>query len=88
MQAGVYRYYQGGYYQVLGIAEHIETKEKMVVYIALTEAYKPGTVFRICGLKMFIGNVEEGVNSNQDPPIIRKRRRFEYVGSGIPDTVI
>lgn len=36
MQTGIYQHYKGGYYQVLGIAEHTETKERLVIYITLT----------------------------------------------------
>jgi hypothetical protein len=31
MQAGIYKHYKGGYYQVLGLGAHSETDEKMVV---------------------------------------------------------
>ena len=35
MKAGMYRHYKGGYYQVLGVAQHSETRELVVVYISL-----------------------------------------------------
>lgn len=35
MIVGRYKHYKGGYYEVLGIALHTETNEKMVVYRAL-----------------------------------------------------
>jgi hypothetical protein len=34
-KAGKYRHYKGNEYQVLGIATHSETEEKVVVYRAL-----------------------------------------------------
>jgi len=46
MQAGLYKHYKGGYYQVLGIAEHSETKEQVVVYISL-DPTKEGPRMRI-----------------------------------------
>ena len=45
MNAGVYRHYKGGFYQLIGIAEHTETKEPLVVYIAL-DPTKPGPRIR------------------------------------------
>ncbi len=35
MEKGVYRHYKGNEYEVIGIANHSETLEKMVVYRAL-----------------------------------------------------
>lgn len=32
MKEGVYKHFKGGEYGVLGVAEHSETGEKMVVY--------------------------------------------------------
>jgi hypothetical protein len=46
MQCGIYRHYKGGYYQVLGVAQHTETKESMVVYVALTGVDMPGPRMR------------------------------------------
>lgn len=34
---GVYKHYKGGTYQVLGVARHSESLEKLVVYEALYE---------------------------------------------------
>lgn len=38
MQAGIYKHYKGGYYQVLGVGAHSESDEKMVVYVSLDAA--------------------------------------------------
>lgn len=73
MEAGVYKHYKGGYYQVLGIAEHTETKETMVVYIALTGADLPGPRMRV---RPAYG--EEGFFSRLGEVL-----RFEYVGDKI-----
>ncbi|MEE1047557.1 MAG: DUF1653 domain-containing protein [Clostridia bacterium] len=35
MKKGIYKHYKGNRYEVLGIANHSETLEKMVVYRAL-----------------------------------------------------
>jgi len=35
MKKGIYRHYKGNNYELLGIATHSETLEKMVVYKAL-----------------------------------------------------
>jgi len=32
MKQGKYRHYKGNYYDVLGVARHSETEEKLVVY--------------------------------------------------------
>jgi hypothetical protein len=35
MEPGTYRHYKGNLYEVLGVARHSETEEKLVVYRAL-----------------------------------------------------
>ena len=40
IKLGVYKHYKGNDYLVLGIANHSETLEKMVVYQALYGEYK------------------------------------------------
>lgn len=32
---GLYQHYKGGVYLVLGLAEHTETEERLVIYVAL-----------------------------------------------------
>ena len=46
MKAGIYQHYKGGYYQVLGVAAHSETGEKMAVYVSL-DASMPGPRMRV-----------------------------------------
>lgn len=38
LPAGIYKHYKGGLYLVLGVAQHSETLEKMVVYVHLGAA--------------------------------------------------
>jgi hypothetical protein len=45
MRTGIYRHYKGGYYQLIGLAEHTETGECLVVYVAL-EPSLPGLRLR------------------------------------------
>ncbi len=46
MRTGVYRHYKGGYYQLIGVGEHTETGEDLVVYVAL-DASLPGKRLRV-----------------------------------------
>ena len=63
---GIYKHYKGNKYEVLGIANHSETLEKMVVYKAL---YGEGEIW-VRPLSMWDEEVE--VDGN-------KVRRFELI---------
>ena len=67
MQLGRYRHYKGKEYEVIDIARHSETLEKLVVYRALYGDHdlwaRP--------LEMFVENIE--VRGKKIP-------RFQYVG--------
>lgn len=39
IQSGIYRHYKGNLYEVIGVAQHSETEEPMVVYRALYGSY-------------------------------------------------
>jgi hypothetical protein len=64
---GKYRHYKGKEYEVIGLAKHSETLEKLVVYKAL---YSDGN-FWVRPYDMFIENVE--IDGKTLP-------RFEFIG--------
>lgn len=74
MMAGIYKHYKGDYYQVLGMAAHTETQERMVVYISL-DAGRPGPRMRVRPFEMFVETVEW--------PDGAVRRRFIYIGDEV-----
>jgi len=73
VKLGKYQHYKGNIYQVLGIAHHSETLEKMVVYQAQYDSQELGKkpIF-IRPLQMFL---EQVVVSGKKVP------RFKYLGS-------
>ncbi len=65
---GKYEHYKGKYYEVIGMAKHSETLEKLVVYRALYGEHD----LWVRPLKMFLEEVEiEG----------KKVLRFKFVGN-------
>jgi len=56
IQKGIYRHYKGSEYEVITVATHSETEEKMVVYRALYGEY--GVWVR--PLEMFMETLEVG----------------------------
>ncbi|PJA90130.1 MAG: DUF1653 domain-containing protein [Candidatus Magasanikbacteria bacterium CG_4_9_14_3_um_filter_32_9] len=67
MKLGIYQHYKGNKYEVLGVAKHSETLEKMVVYKAL---YGNNQIW-IRPLEMFLEIVEKDG---------KKVERFKFVG--------
>ncbi len=66
LKLGKYRHYKGKEYEVMGVAKHTETLEKLVVYRALYGKHD----LWVRPLEMFTEEVEiDG----------KKRRRFEYI---------
>jgi len=65
-----YRHFKGGLYQVVGIATHSETEEKMVVYQA---QYGEHRLF-VRPYQMFAGELDR-----QKYPDAAQRYRFELV---------
>ena len=63
LKTGVYKHYKGQLYEVIDVALHTETYEKMVVYKALyetpdlTEEYGQEPLF-VRPYEMFVGRVE------------------------------
>ena len=83
LPAGVYRHYKGGLYQILGIGQHTETNEIVVVYVALTGANLPGPRIRVRpleGPEGFMTPVEGGV-SYTGSLATRSVDRFTYIGT-------
>ena len=72
IKPGKYQHYKGDFYQVVGIARHSETQEKLVVYQALYDSKKFGAnALWVRPLKMFLENV---VVDNKPVP------RFRFAG--------
>ena len=67
LKPGKYRHYKGKEYEVIGVAEHTETQENLVVYRALYDEHK----LYARPLKMFEERVT--VDGLQKP-------RFEFIG--------
>jgi len=76
LPAGVWRHYKGDFYQVIGIGEHTEAGELLVVYVALHA--RPGVRIRcrpLTGPEGFLTPVE--LKGMTVP-------RFEWIGHQIP----
>ena len=70
LKPGIYKHYKGKLYEVIGIAQHSETLEKLVVYKAL---YQPeGENLWVRPLAMFTETIEINGVSMQ---------RFEFVSA-------
>jgi hypothetical protein len=77
MEAGVWKHYKGGYYQVLGVGEETETGVRYVVYVSL-DAKQAGPRMRLRPV--------EGKHGWEDPVPTTLGRwipRFVYVGDEI-----
>jgi hypothetical protein len=53
LQPGIYRHYKGNAYEVIGIANHSETRDELVVYRCLYGDYS----LWVRPLSMFVENV-------------------------------
>ena len=67
---GKYRHFKGNYYQVMGVATHSETQEKLVVYQPL---YGEGGLW-VRPYEMFAGEVD-----HDKYPDVTQTWRFERV---------
>ena len=73
MKTGIYKHYKGNRYEVIGIAQHSESLEPMVVYKALYESKDYGIdALWVRPQSMF----EEIMHING-----KDQKRFEYIGS-------
>ena len=70
VEMGIYKHYKGKLYEVIGIANHSETLEEMVVYRALYDGQFGKNSLWVRPLKMFVEEIE--VNT-------KKVKRFELV---------
>jgi hypothetical protein len=77
---GIYRHHKGEYYQVIGIAQHTERDEKLVLYVPLT-----GNEGR-AGLRLRARPLE-GEKGFLTPEVVDGRtvERFTFVGYEMPE---
>jgi len=66
LKLGLYQHFKGGYYEVIGLAEHTETLEEMVIY----RSYSKEKELWVRPKEMFLGNV---LVDGQEVP------RFRYI---------
>lgn len=76
LRAGIYKHYKGGLYLLLGVAEHSETDEKLVVYVPL--GVDAGSGMKVRPYSMFIDTLT--VRGMQVP-------RFLYIGDTVDPAV-
>lgn len=70
IKTGIYKHFKGERYEVIGLATHSESEEKLVVYRPM---YGDRALW-VRPLEMFLGSTE------RDGKMLR---RFEYVGNDI-----
>ena len=71
----IYRHFKGGYYKIIAVGHHSETKEKMAVYYDTSG--KNSTIDNPCirPLDMFMSEVD-----HEKYPDVEQKYRFEKVG--------
>jgi hypothetical protein len=78
MNCGIYRHYKGKYYQVLGVAQHTETNELCVVYVALDGIDQAGPRMRVRPL-----HGSEGFLTRVGKGTLVSTQRFTYIGDSV-----
>jgi len=76
LQAGLYKHHKGGLCQALGVAQHSERDEQLVVYVSLS--HRPGLRLWARPFAMWLEYVKW--------PDGRERPRFSYQGLEIEDS--
>ena len=76
IQLGLYKHFKGKHYAVLSTAEHTETGETMVVYMAMYGEHK----IYARPLDMFMSEVDK-----EKYPKVAQKYRFEYIGATIDE---
>jgi hypothetical protein len=84
LPAGVWKHYKKGLYQVLGMGQHSETGELLVVYVALTGAHLPGPRIRCRPLTMWFETVTKKPFDGVGGASV-KVQRFQFVGYEVPE---
>lgn len=69
----IYKHFKGGIYKVLNIAEHTETKEKIVVYASVPYEGMTGKIYAR-PYDMFMSEV-----NREKYPEVKQKYRFEEV---------
>lgn len=70
IQPGMYRHFKGNEYQVINIATHTETGEKLVIYKPLTDE----SLLHARPLAMFASEVDR-----EKYPDVKQKYRFEKI---------
>jgi len=70
LKLGIYKHFKGNKYRVLGKAEHTETKEIMVIYMALYGDFK----IYVRPYEMFMSKTDK-----EKYPNIDQEFRFEWI---------
>ncbi len=76
MKTGIYKHYKGNHYLVLGVAQHSETNEELVIYVPLYLHPSGGKALRARPRSMW----DEIVDNEKGVAV----HRFQYVGEDRP----
>jgi len=83
MQAGIYKHYKGGLYQVLGVGQHTETNEIVVIYIPLQhDPSHTGPRLRVRPASGPNGFCTDVTTDSGTSLCKCTQARFQYIGTG------